>query len=149
MSFTRVAVLTLTVSMLTASGCGGGSSKPMTRAELTTKANAICKRVHIQLISLSSSNQNPVQIFSQAASYEQTAHAELQKLSPPSALASDWKQIVATMGTLAEDSAKYLEYTAAKNLAGARALAETYGPVKLKAVETAQHAQIKECSRAF
>jgi hypothetical protein len=128
-------------------GSNEASSTPLNRTVLTTNANAICKRAHTQLMGLATGNtQNVEQIYSKAATYERTALTELQKLSPPTELAKDWKQIVSAVGTLADDSTKYAEYASTKNLSKSRELAEAYGTVKRPAVAVATHDGLTGCA---
>lgn len=114
--------IALTTIALAASGCGS-SSKPLTRAELTAKANAICKTVTAKISSKSANNEQQISLVaSELASFEQTALADLSKLVPPAELETDWKKFVAGAQTLAENTAKLGEYAKAKNLKAGKAL---------------------------
>jgi hypothetical protein len=164
MTFTRLAVLTMSAAALATSGCGGsgttatnaggsatttgGGSAPLSQIELAAHANAICKRMHAHLLKLNG-GENPAQVYAQAASYEQNALAELQKLSPSAEQASDWKQILATIGALAKASTAYAEYAKAKNTNSANSLANSYRPVKQRGIVAAAHNRIGECAAAF
>lgn len=122
MRYTCVAAIALTATVLAASGCGS-SSKPLTRAELTAKANEICKTVAAKVSSKSVSNQQQIgRVAEELASFEQTALTSLSKLVPPAELESDWKQFVAGAQTLAENTAKLGEYARANNLKAAKGL---------------------------
>jgi len=116
------AAIALTAIALAASGCGS-SSKPLTRAELTAKANAICKTVTAKMASKSAKNEQQIsQVAGELASFEQTALADLSKLVPPAELETDWKKFVSGAQTLAENTAKLGEYAKAKNLKAGKAL---------------------------
>ncbi len=118
-SKTGIALMTIA---LAASGCGS-SSKPLTRAELTAKANAICKKVTAKMSSKSASSEQQIsRVASELSSFEQTALADLSKLVPPAELETDWKRFVAGAQTLAENTAKLGEYAKAKNLKAGKAL---------------------------
>src|ERR1700722_8969694 len=92
---TRLASVALATSTLAIMGCGS-SEKPLTRAELTAKANAICKTVTAKLATKTiKSQQDIARIAPELAGFEQTALGELSKLVPPAGLANDWKQFVA------------------------------------------------------
>jgi len=156
MEHRRMIIATLAATALVASGCGGsGSSKSLTSAELTAQANAICKGLHTQLaaLSMNSANNNdvkePAQIYLHAAAFEHTMLAELEKLNPPASLADDWKQLVAGMGTLANDSTKYAEYTKAKNVSAAQTLATSFGAVKQRTHAAVRRAGFTECAVTF
>jgi hypothetical protein len=120
-----MAAVVLTAMALTVCGGCGASSKPLTRAELTAKADAICKRVSAKLATVNkqaSNQQGIAQVAPRLASFEQTELAELSKLTPPSELANDWKTIVAGAQMLAENTAKLGEYAQAKDVKGAQGL---------------------------
>lgn len=105
-----------------ASGCGS-SSKPLTRAELTAKANVICKRVSAKMSTKSANSEQSIsRVASELSSFEQTALADLSKLVPPAELEADWKKFVSGAQTLAENTAKLGEYAKAKNLKAGKAL---------------------------
>ena len=106
-----------------ASGCGGSSAKPLTTAELTAKADTICKSVSAKLASKTvNSEQGLARLAPELASFEQTALSQLSKLVPPVQLESDWKVFVAGAQTLAEDTAKLGEYAKINKLARGRQL---------------------------
>ncbi len=111
------ALVTLAVAV---AGCGGSSAKPLTRAELTAQANAICKTVTAKLASKTINNEKDIaRVAPELASFEQSALTKLSKLVPPAELANDWKQFVADAETLAENTAKLGEYAKANNLKAA------------------------------
>lgn len=115
-------LLALMATALGASGCGS-SSKPLTRAELTAKANAICKTVTAKISSKSISTEQQVsRVAGELAAFEQTALTSLSKLVPPAELETDWKVFVSGAQTLAENTAKLGEYARSKNLKAAKAL---------------------------
>jgi hypothetical protein len=100
-----------------AAGCGGSATKPLTRAQLRTKTDAICRRVTTRLAT-NGSPRTPAQIerlIKNLSAFEQGALTELSALVPPAALADDWKRFVAGAQTLAERTAKLGEYAEAKN----------------------------------
>ena len=128
----RCTVIVALAAVGAASGCGGGgSSKTLTHTAFVAKANAICTRLHTRLDALGAGNaKEAAQIYSQAATLERTMLTEFRELNPPTNLATDWKQFVAAVNTLAEDSTRYSEYIAAKNTSGGKALAISFGQVK-------------------
>lgn len=79
-----------------AAGCGSSSStgKPLTRAELTDKANAICRHV---IGEVDWGKVPPAQLprlVGKLAALEEQAASELNKLTPPPAMADEWRIIV-------------------------------------------------------
>jgi hypothetical protein len=122
MGYRSRATIALTTIALAASGCGS-SSKPLTRAELTAKANAICKTVTAKISSKSANTQQQIaRVAEELSSFEQTALTNLSKLVPPAELESDWKLFVSGAQTLAENTAKLGEYAKANNLKAAKGL---------------------------
>ncbi|HEY5194238.1 MAG TPA: hypothetical protein VIJ39_10260 [Solirubrobacteraceae bacterium] len=109
----------LLTTVLVASGCGSTStsaSKPLTRSELVAKVEPICARINTKISyysNLTPSNSKDLVSKSaiasaapQISSVERNAVAEMEKLTPPSALANDWKQIVDGVKTVSEDTMK-------------------------------------------
>jgi hypothetical protein len=149
MRCTRLTALALTATALTATGCGG-SSKPLTRAELTKKADAICRRVDTKLASTkkgTSTVQGIARLAPRLASFEQMALAELSKLTPPSVLANDWKMIIAGAQTLAENTAKLGEYAKANDIKGAQGLITSSEQTQHQLIATAKRDGLTECEQ--
>jgi hypothetical protein len=142
----RMGALVLGVIALAAPGCGK-SSKPLTRAQLISQADAICKRVNAKLkASKISSKQDIARVVPQLAAYEQQALADLGKLVPPASMANDWKTIVAGAQTLADNTAKLGEYAKENKLKAARGLITTSEKVQRQVQATAKRDGFKECS---
>lgn len=137
-----------TVTATSTTGTTGVNSAPtaMSRSELTTSANAICKRLHTQLKNFSTQSALGLdRIYTRAAAAEQASLANLRKLSPPANLNADWNQIMSALGTLAADSIKYAEYTKTKNQAAALRVSESFGSIKIQAGTVATHDGLAEC----
>jgi hypothetical protein len=143
----RLASVALVATTLAASGCGS-SSKPLTRAELTAKADAICKTVSAKISSKTIKTQQDVaRVATELASFEQTALTNLSKLVPPAELANDWKQFVAGAQTLAENTAKLGEYAKANNLKAAKGLITSSQAVQRQMVATAKRDGLTNCEQ--
>jgi hypothetical protein len=142
----------LTAAMLAATtvaivGCGG-SQKPLTHAELVSKANAICKTVTAKLANKSASSvQDIARIAPELAAFEQKALSELSKLVPPANLESDWKQFVAGAETLAENTSKLGEYAKANNLKAAGRLIGSTENTQHKMQAIAKRNGLTECEQ--
>lgn len=122
MTRTRPVALALAATTFAVGGCGS-SSKPLTQAELTAKANAICKSVSGKLAAKSvNSVQSVARTAPQLASIEQRALTELSKLTPPASMESEWKTFIAGAQMLAENTAKLGEYAKNNDLQSARSL---------------------------
>lgn len=147
MEHTRVAAIALTATMLAVCGCGS-SSKPLTRAELTAKADAICKTVTTKISSKrANTTQEIARLAAELASFEQSALTNLSKLVPPAELESDWKQFVAGAQTLAENTAKLGEYAKANNLKAAKGLLTSSEAVQKQMVAIAKRDGLTACEQ--
>jgi hypothetical protein len=148
MGRTRLTAVVLTAVTLAMAGCGS-SSKPLTRAELTAKANAICATVTNKLASKKgiNSQQDIARVAPELASFEQTALTELGKLVPPAELANDWKEFVAGAQTLAENTAKLGEYAKANHLKEAKSLITSSEKIQQQMVATAKRDGIAACEK--
>jgi hypothetical protein len=148
MGRTRVAALALGTLTLAICGCGG--SKPLTRAELTEKANVICKHAAAELAAANkkaSNEQDIARLAPKLAAYEQASLAELSKLTPPSELDNDWKMIIAGGQTLAENTEKLGEYAKANDIKGATSLIATSEKTQQKMIATAKKDGFTECEQ--
>jgi hypothetical protein len=146
MGRTLLAALTLAATLVL--GACGSSPKPLTRAELTTKADAICIRVTRKLNSTSiKTPQDIVRIAPELAGFEQSALADLGKLVPPASLANDWKVFVAGAQTLAEDTAKLGEYAKSHNLKAAGGLIRASTVVQKRMMTIARRDGLVACEQ--
>jgi hypothetical protein len=150
MSHARLAVFAFAAGALAAPGCGASSkAASLMRGELIAKADAICSRVHAEYHANGyRSIQDMARLAPRLASYEQTAVAELRKLTPPASMANDWRQIVAGAQTVASDTAKLGRYAKENNLKAATALYTASGQVERQALATARRDGFKACTQA-
>jgi hypothetical protein len=155
MGRTRTAVPALATSALAAAalatGCGS-SPKPLTRAQLTRKADAICRTASAKLEAATkgTSAKTPQQIQRLAAKlsgFEQTALGELGRLVPPPAIEADWKRFVAGAQALAEDIAKLGEYAASKNQAASKSVISSAGATQKQMTAIANRNGFKDCEK--
>jgi hypothetical protein len=147
MGHARVLAIALTAAMFAMSGCGS-SSKPLTRAELTAKANANCKTVTAKISSKKANTQQQIgRVAEELASFEQTALTNLSKLVPPAELESDWKQFVSGAQTLAENTAKLGEYAKANNLKAAKGLIASSEATQKQMVAIAKRDGLTACEQ--
>jgi hypothetical protein len=89
-----------------------GSAQPLTRAQLVSRADAICTEVHTKMKTAgsASSPKQFVHLARKLAGFQQQELEQMQKLTPPASLASDWKKILESaeeitehVGTLSTD----------------------------------------------
>jgi hypothetical protein len=71
------------------------TGRPLTRAALISRADAICARKNAEIASLSVGNEAEFRrVIPQSAIYYRTESNELLKLVPPASLTSDWSRII-------------------------------------------------------
>ncbi|HEY5261468.1 MAG TPA: hypothetical protein VIJ33_05105 [Solirubrobacteraceae bacterium] len=139
----------LVAAALALTGCGESSPKPLTRAELTAKANAICKAVTAKLPKKAAgSMQEIARLAGKLASSEQGALTELSKLVPPADLESDWKTFIADAEKLAENTAKLGEDAKSNNLKVAGPLISSSENLEQRMLAIAKRDGIKNCEQA-
>jgi hypothetical protein len=142
-----LAATTLAATTVAIAGCGG-SAKPLTHAELVSKADAICKTVTVKFAGKSAnSEQDIARVAPELASFEQKALSELSKLVPPADLESDWKQFVAGAEMLAENTSKLGEYAKANNLKAASALIASSETTQQQMRAIAKRTGLTECEQ--
>jgi hypothetical protein len=159
--------LVLATTVLVASGCGGSSkstssvttaassasapaesANALTREELIAKADAICKRVNEKrVVSVAHTTQALSAVPLALAESEQSANAEMRKLTPPASMATAWNQFLAESQTLAEDTAKLGEYARVhKELLSARQLIAAGQAAQAQALRIAKANGFHECA---
>lgn len=137
----------LAAGALMSAGCGE-SAKPLTRAQLLHRADAICRKVNTKLSSTKiKTEKDLVRALPKLAGYEQEGLAELSKLIPPERMAEDWKMIVAGAQTLADDVAKLGEDAKAKDLKAAHAVVDEIGKVQQRTTAIAKRDGFKDCAQ--
>lgn len=143
----RLLAAAMAASMLTTAGCGE-SAKPLTRAQLLHRADAICHKLNKRLSSTTIKTEKDfARKLPKLADYEQEGLAELSKLIPPAKLAEDWKMVIAGAQTLADDVAKLGEYVKAKDLKAARAVIARIGKVQQRTTAITKRDGFKDCAQ--
>jgi hypothetical protein len=155
-----VTIALFAVALLTV-GCGSGggsgsSSEPVasgsssSSSQLIAKADAICRRLNTELARLESKGLSTSEIAGAVPAHvtlERAALQELSKLTPPAALAGDWRQVIADRQTLAEELVELGRVARTNDAARIRALAvskkRTHGALHA----TATRAGFKDCSQ--
>lgn len=118
MSRPLLAALALAATVLAASGCGEstGTTKPLTRAELIVRGDAICRRINARLAATTVGKGGGFgQLMPPLAAYEHAAVLEMRKLTPPASMADGWGQVIGGAQMLADATAKIGEYAKANN----------------------------------
>jgi hypothetical protein len=141
MTRTRLTALALAATTLLAPGCGG-SSKPLTRAQLIARADPICRTVVEKVNYGALTPIRIVRFAARLAAIERRAYEQLAQLTPPASLADDWQLIVDGFKESANDF-HMLEHAAHPDSEGGR-LESLYGAVRGKAW-TARGDGFKDC----
>lgn len=101
----RLLIAGATLALATGvAGCG--STQPLTRAQLVSKADKICAQVHdrVRAVGPAKTPQQLSVLAHKLAGFEQQQIESMRKLKPPASLASDWKQMVEGAQEIAEDA---------------------------------------------
>jgi hypothetical protein len=137
----------LAMTTLAIAGCGS-SPKPLTRAGLTSKANAICRRVAAKLAASTKGGVSGQQALAHIApELASSALAELSQLVPPEDLSSEWKGFVADAEIIAENTAKLGEYAKTNNLNATRGVILSTEKVQKQMQATAQRIGFADCEQ--
>lgn len=154
---TRIAVPALATSafatvVLATAGCGSTTKPPLTRAQLTNKANSICRTVTAKLEAASkgeSANtpQRLEHLTAKVSGFEQKALTELTELVPPPALEAQWQRFVDGAQALADDTAKVGEYAASKNKIAGQAVLSQIEATQKQMVAIAKRNGFKDCEK--
>jgi len=158
----------MVISMLVAAGCGDSTAlKPTgtvgnrattqasaprgssTSSGVVVKADTICRRVNNELAAAP-----PGVLASQIArsaprnaAVEQRAIAELNGITPPTAVASDWRKMIAYRQTLAEELLKLANYAKVNDTRSMQALAVSKERVHQKLSALATRDGFKDCAQ--
>jgi hypothetical protein len=145
----RIAATAIAVATLTATGCGGGGSgKALSRSELIAKANVICKRLNGERKSINiKTRQDYIRVLKKFARDEQIAFTELGKLTPPTSLARDWKQLVAGVQTVSKDMTQLVGYMTTYNNRSARILNRSANAVLQTMHAISERDGLTECAQ--
>lgn len=155
--YTTTSILLLGLALLVTS-CGAGStSKSLTRQELVAQADPICRQINDQIAyysNLKPSNSKDLVSASavgraapKISATERNAYVQLKKLSPPSSMSDDWKAIVASMQTLADDSLKFGEAIEAGDPAETSALSSSATSALQQIRTLSAHNGFNDCSK--
>jgi hypothetical protein len=138
--------------VLAASGCGSTPKPPLTRAQLTSKADAICRTVTAKLEATSkgesaSTPQQLERLTTKVSGFEQEALSELTALVPPPALEAQWQRFVDGAQRIAEATAKIGEYIASKDTTASKAVISEVQATQERMVAIAKRNGFKDCEK--
>lgn len=139
---------------------GGGTSsttsttapagKSLSALQLAAQADAICKRLNAELVAAKdrvTSQQEMVRITSQRAAVEQNALNELSKLTPPTAIAADWQQMISDRRTLIEDLNKISVAAEGKDVAAEGSVIRSSLGLEQQLLVAAERGGFKGCGK--
>jgi hypothetical protein len=158
MSLKRRAIPLAMLAVIALAGCGGSSSKTLTRAELVAHADPICKQVatrrttaNEQLNKAGATSAKGLQLLAQVApgvaAYEHEAIDRLRTLKAPTTLTNDWQQLLAGMQTLADDAAQIGVQAKAKQLKRVESITKSGRSVREKLTTIATRDGFTYCGR--
>jgi hypothetical protein len=169
-----ISLLLLAVIGVSIAGCGGGSSTATTAQSATntsatatgtksaprspagapeskfiTSADAICRRVNIELAAVKTKSkglQEIARLTPHNVALESGALAKLSKLEPPASLASDWRRMLGYRRTLADELAKLATSARREDESALKALASSKKRTHASLRELATHDGFKDCA---
>lgn len=154
---TRIGVPALATSvlatfMLAMVGCGSTAKPPLTRAQLTSKADSICRTVSAKLEAASKGEsvntpQELQRLTTKVSGFEQKALSELTALVPPPALEAQWQRFVDGAQRIAEATTRIGEYIATKNTAASKAVISEVQATQKQMVAIAKRNGFKDCEK--
>lgn len=162
---TRICFAVLVTCLFAISGCGGSTAsisstssghsvpvvqtRPLTRAQLIAKTDAICLRVHAKLASTTARTvQQLGSTTPELSAYEEQAVADLRQLTPGGgAFADDWNEIVEGIRVLANDTAKVGAYARANDFAKAHNLIEEFTAARQRVLRVSKRAGFIGCEQ--
>ena len=151
--------------LLACTGCGGGSGSGNAKASGTStpegkpssargaflaRAEGICLQVNKQIAILKPKSESPAEIVRVAgphAAIERASISELSRLTPPAAVAHDWRQIVTDRRALADELAALVKAARANDSAAIQRLAASKKKTHKKLLAAATRAGFKSCSQ--
>jgi hypothetical protein len=151
----RIATPALATGALIAAAlaCGCGStSKPLTREQLTSRANAICRSVKAKLEAANkgqsfTTRQELERLIARLSSFEESALGELTKLTPPPALETEWKRFVAGAQALVEDTVRLGEQASQGNSAQSKQLIAAAQATQRQMTAVAKRVGLEACEQ--
>jgi hypothetical protein len=161
-----IAALATVVVPVLLSGCGGSSSPtktrttatargtagspPLTQAQLVRKADAVCASVEEYVAAHRAKSLSEVsRLAPEVAARKRAAAAELERLIPPPALASEWKLITSDVRTSAGYTQMFAGYAASHNLQAIQTLQATANALHQQIATVVTREGIARCSHAL
>lgn len=125
------------------------SGKPLTRAALFARADAICAETNTRLAAVSTNSQQELaRVLPQVAVYDTAESLALRKLVPPASFASQWERILADSQLYGEYVGRVAHYAEAHDFKSAGALIGAASEVQTQLIAAAGRAGLKQCSQS-
>jgi hypothetical protein len=141
------------VAAVLLAGCGAASSGPQgqspAQAELIAKADAICRRLNVEIATTKPKHLGVHEIARLSpvrANLEQATVKDLSKLTPPASIADNWRQLIGYRRRLAEELAKLGRSAKAHDVAAIKALTSSKLRVHRQLLIVGRHSGFKACA---
>lgn len=125
--------------------------KPLARTELIAGADAICARLNVRLAAAKdvvSSDLAAIEaIATRRSGTERAALVELQQLTPPASMASEWQRMLDYRATVVGDLAKIAEYARENNPQGTKTVLLATTNVIRQILVAGTRAGFKDCRK--
>ncbi len=125
------------------------SGTPLSKSRLVAGADAICKRLSLELDASNKlrTQQDVIRAVQHRTAIEKAALVELSKLVPPTSLAKDYQKLLSARQTVIEDIKKLGEDVEAKNSSAEGPVYVSSGIVLRQMAATAKHSGFKYCGQ--
>jgi len=122
------------------------AGKPLTRAKLVARANAICGSTHTKLSAISvKTGEQFTRVLPQIAIYDSAEFKELSKLTPPASMAHEWSRILGGVHLYSEYVNRIANYAQANNSTSAAPLFRAANALHRQLVVIAAHNGVRHC----
>lgn len=128
-----------------ASGRAIAPTAPLAGAQLIARADPICQAFNAKRAPVSLGSARSAAVLSALASYEWSAIAALTNLTPPASMASDWRQTLNDLRTIAETTAAVTQYVRSGQPGGIPSLVPVIGEADRKLHALAASDGVTEC----
>jgi hypothetical protein len=145
--YRTLSVIVATLATIALTGCG--STKPLTRAQLVSKANSLCSHVQAKMkaAGVAKTTQEYAKIAKKLAGFEQQQLESMRKLKPPPSMASDWKQMIEGAEEITEDAGTLSTDIQLKKDKAAGAVLQQIGAEEKKLAPIVQRDGFHSCSQ--
>lgn len=161
------AALALALTMPIAVGCGsttssssskqqapsvsrastGSSASSTAQTEFVVRADTICRRIATERERLKFASPSQFRsLLPHLSAYDHALFSQLSKLTAPSSMAADWKQIIADVKALADSTASVAHAVRTRHASGAIRLFDAFSQAHARLRSQAERIGMQDCA---